>query len=333
MGRWCYGLLISAALAAGCAVAAPPEEVQEQTGGGDVDMSGGGPIVDNCTDGNSCDTGNPGDCSMGHEVCSGGGQGTCVPNGTTQSCYDGPASTMGVGVCKPGMQTCIGSLGSCDGEVKPAAQENCFNDLDDDCDGVVNNGCPDHLTTGTPAALTARGSNAGGSAFQLRCPAGQYVAKSIVYGDDSDETIGGMDLFCATPSLARGTSSYSVTETVSATALMRHASHITTGQSFTFDCGTAFSPGFYVNGQDETGAIDAIGHSCAATALTFGTDNKLTITLTKQTSLGDAGYLQFGTAYEDDCPAGSVLIGFDGVSNTRFESLTAVCAPLQVVYK
>src|SRR6478752_5216053 len=49
-----------------------------------------------------------------------------------------------------------------DGAVKPAAQEDCFNDLDDDCDGVVNNGCPDHLTTGTPHLLTARGNTGGG---------------------------------------------------------------------------------------------------------------------------------------------------------------------------
>ena len=63
----------------------------------------------------ACDTGNPGDCGAGHAVCTGQRAAPACPTATTQSCYDGPADTMGVGVCKAGMQTCIGSLGSCDG--------------------------------------------------------------------------------------------------------------------------------------------------------------------------------------------------------------------------
>ena len=157
MGRSFHGLVVAAALAAGCAAAATPESVTQSTGdsdlgGGSYDFAGG-VVVSNCTDGGSCSTGSPGDCSMGHAVCSGNVQ-SCVPDVTTQRCYDGPAGTVNKGVCKAGTQTCIGSLGSCDGEVKPAAVENCFNDLDDDCDGVVNNGGPTTISTGTPHALT-----------------------------------------------------------------------------------------------------------------------------------------------------------------------------------
>jgi hypothetical protein len=337
MGRWCHGLVVAAAFAAGCAAAATPEEVMQQSGG-DADLAGvdlaGGTIVGNCTNGAACTiASNQGDCAMGHAVCSGSVQ-SCVPDATTQRCYDGPPSSVNKGVCKAGMQTCIGALGSCDGEVKPAAQEDCFNDLDDDCDGVVNNGCPDHLVTGTAHLLTARGNTGGGAAFSLRCPANTFVSKSIVYGDSTDSYIAGIDLYCATPTLVRGASTYSVTETASATALTKHAGNITTGDNFTFDCGTAaFAPGFYVNGQADSGGIDAIGHSCGSGAATLGADNKLTLSFTKQASLGDAGYLAFGTAYEDDCAAGEVLIGFDGSSGNWFDSLRAVCAPLQVVYK
>src|SRR5438270_10303552 len=123
MGRWFRGLVIAAAFAAGCASAATPDELSQQTGG-DADLAGidlaGGMVVDNCMPGNVCSTTHPGDCSMGHTFCSGNVQ-SCVPDSTTQRCYDGPANTMNKGVCKPGTQTCIGSLGSCDGEVKPAA--------------------------------------------------------------------------------------------------------------------------------------------------------------------------------------------------------------------
>ena len=126
MGRWFRGLLAVAALAAGsasltgCASAAPADSVFSQTGpgedmGDDADLAGG-VVVGMCVDGGSCDTGNPGDCSMGHAVCSGNVQ-SCVPDVTTQRCYSGPAATANVGVCKPGMQTCIGAVGSCAGEV------------------------------------------------------------------------------------------------------------------------------------------------------------------------------------------------------------------------
>jgi hypothetical protein len=231
------------------------------------------------------------------------------------------------------MQTCIGAAGTCQGEVLPAAQEDCFNDTDDDCDGVVNNGCPDHLTTGTPVGLTARGNTTGGSAFSLRCPANDVVTKIIVYGDDSDEFVGGLDVYCASLTLVRGASTYSVTETASATVLMQHATNITTGDAGPFDCGTgAFAPASYVNGLAESTGIDAFGNSCSTGALALGSDNKLAITFTKQASLTDAGY-NFGTAYEDDCAAGSVLIGFDGRSGNFVDSITPVCAPIQVVYK
>jgi hypothetical protein len=333
MGRSFHGLVVAAAFAAGCASAATPEEVmQHATGDGDLggaDFSGG-MVVDNCQDGGSCSTGSPGDCSMGHTVCSGDVQ-SCVPDVTTQRCYDGPAGTINVGVCKPGTQTCIGALGSCDGEVKPAAVENCFNDLDDDCDGVVNNGCPNTLTTGTPRALTLRGATAS-TAFSLRCAAGSYVAKIINYGDDTDEFISGLDVYCATPTLARGPSSYSVTVAVSATPLSKKGT-VSAGSNATFDCGTAFVPGWVMNGSAETTGIDQLGMYCAAGALTLSATNQLTITTTKQTVGSPAGYA-FGTAFEDDCNAGEVLMGFDGqINGTYFTELQAVCAPLQVVYK
>ena len=69
----------------------------------------------------------------------------CKP-GATRACYLGPASTRGVGVCADGVQTCVtgpggvgSDWGSCTGGHLPDA-ETC-NDLDDDCDGVIDDGC------------------------------------------------------------------------------------------------------------------------------------------------------------------------------------------------
>lgn len=66
----------------------------------------------------------------------------CLPS-STQSCYSGPAGTRGVGVCKAGVRTCNTqgtAYGACTGEVVPTA-ENCSNNVDDNCDGQINEGC------------------------------------------------------------------------------------------------------------------------------------------------------------------------------------------------
>lgn len=73
----------------------------------------------------------------------------CAPN-EVASCYTGPTQTRDIGTCSDGTQTCSSdgrTLGPCGGDVIPAT-ENCDNELDDDCNGSVNNGCP---CTGLPA--------------------------------------------------------------------------------------------------------------------------------------------------------------------------------------
>ncbi|MBI5513582.1 MAG: hypothetical protein HY909_07420 [Deltaproteobacteria bacterium] len=65
--------------------------------------------------------------------------------GATRPCYGGPAGTAGVGPCRGGTQTCRASdggapgWGACDGQALPAL-ERC-DGVDDDCNGVVDDGC------------------------------------------------------------------------------------------------------------------------------------------------------------------------------------------------
>jgi hypothetical protein len=75
------------------------------------------------------------------EVCS------CV-HGKTEACYSGSTTTRGKGQCKDGTRVCNkGTWGQCEGEVLPAAKEDCTDQIDNDCDGTVNNGCACPLGT------------------------------------------------------------------------------------------------------------------------------------------------------------------------------------------
>ncbi len=90
-----------------------------------------GPTVDVCGDGldNDCDGSVDDGC-------------VCAP-GSGAACYDGPAGTEGVGVCAAGVQTCNGAgsgYGACVGSIGPSA-ELCSDGLDNDCDGVIDDGC------------------------------------------------------------------------------------------------------------------------------------------------------------------------------------------------
>ena len=53
-----------------------------------------------------------------------------------------PQATDARGICRAGTQRCsAGAWGTCTGEVRPLMAEVCRNGLDDDCDGMVDDGC------------------------------------------------------------------------------------------------------------------------------------------------------------------------------------------------
>ena len=64
-----------------------------------------------------------------------------IDEGLTRPCYNGSASTKGVGICKSGTQRCQKGQWSstCTGQTLPLANESC-NGKDDDCDGQTDEG-------------------------------------------------------------------------------------------------------------------------------------------------------------------------------------------------
>ncbi len=94
----------------------------------------------------------------------------CAPGAKKPCLYTGPAGTEDIGPCHAGTQECnTDGVGfkACVGEILPAAKEDCSTDVDDDCNGQMNDGCP--CTPGTmepcysgPAATKDVGTCVGG---------------------------------------------------------------------------------------------------------------------------------------------------------------------------
>lgn len=82
----------------------------------------------------------------------------CTP-GATRLCYSGPPGTAGIGVCRNGTQSCVSdgvssNWGPCIGQVLPGP-ETCGDRLDNDCDGLTDEGCDcTSIPAGRPPSVT-----------------------------------------------------------------------------------------------------------------------------------------------------------------------------------
>lgn len=66
----------------------------------------------------------------------------CVP-GVQETCYSGPVGTAGVGICAAGVKTVLGdcSWSPCVGDQPPIGEVCATQSVDEDCDGLPQNGC------------------------------------------------------------------------------------------------------------------------------------------------------------------------------------------------
>ncbi len=122
-----------------------------------------------------------------------------VDDGVTRSCYSGPVGTAGVGRCVAGNQTCAaGIFGVCVGEVLPALMEVCGNAVDDNCNGMVDEGCVCAAGSSIacytgPAATRGVGVCSDGRQF---CSAGVFAGPCVGQSLPAAEACNGVDDDC-----------------------------------------------------------------------------------------------------------------------------------------
>lgn len=143
------------------------------------------------------------DCDLvaanGCEAAEGGC--VCAP-GAQEACYTGPAGTENVGECKGGTRTCDASgtaWSACVGEVVPAG-DSCLDSLDNDCNGVVNDGVAANAPgcVCLPNAVAACYEGPPGTENVGPCKAGTQtcVASGLGYGLCENEVLPVLDV-CA----------------------------------------------------------------------------------------------------------------------------------------
>ena len=117
--------------------------------------------IETCGDGldNDCNGETDEGCNCDFKcACPPVGPCVCEPP-TNQPCYEGPFGTSGKGICVGGRRDCRDDLGTaapvwgeCIGQVVPAdeCENGAGNGLDDDCNGLVDDGCLDGDDDGSP---------------------------------------------------------------------------------------------------------------------------------------------------------------------------------------
>jgi hypothetical protein len=285
--------------------------------------------------GEVCYTGSPGECGAGHERCVDNAP-TCQPDVTTQICYDGPVETRGVGACRDGTQSCVGTLGGCGGQVLPAAKENCFNNEDDDCDGRANEGCPNSVSVGAARYLATHGGGGGGP-VSARCPSGSFVARAdFHFTTDTDPSwAAGVRIYCAYPTLSRGASSYTIGMTAvptspTVTALGGDAYASPDGIAA---CTTGGLQALWTIGGWANTYVMGFGGKCATGSATLNADNSLSVVLTENATGGYFYFRNTDPGFYETCAGNEVVVGYELRLGSFMDQIRAVCAPLNVTYQ
>jgi hypothetical protein len=283
MGRTSFALVLAGVLA-GCSSSIPP-----------ADKSDTLPPPDNCVEGGSCMTGEPGACAVGRLVC-------------------------------------VHGVAQCAAPARPAF-ETCFNGIDDNCDGLIDNGCPVSVHIGPPRALSVHGGTGGGTGA-VGCPPNSFVSQTQLWRDDGDQEMAGVTISCATPSLVKGDIRYDLTFTpvlnpgTATTIKGSKATGVDPNPKYICPDGTV---SWYLNGTVGSEFVDGLGAGCAWAAVNLLDANVLDIQF-QRIDNGGADSYHATTAFEDRCAADEAVIGYNVRYGSWLDSIQPICAPIVVTY-
>jgi hypothetical protein len=225
-------------------------------------------------------------------------------------------------------------------------KENCFNDLDDDCDGVVNNGCPVQLTVGSPDTTNPLQDHggAGGGEQSAYCPMGSLMTGVSV--QLSYNMVPGYVVMvqpaCAAPMLVRGKNSYSVMMMPTTPPGAVGGTDPTSAAADTIGCSsTGFGAAFGTQGSIISGFstlnpfVESWGINCAVITYTFDPNDELHFVFASDPANSGVAQPQppEGAQWSDTCPANEVMVGVAVRSGARMDAIQGVCAPLKITYK
>jgi len=215
-----------------------------------------------------------------------------------------------------------------------ASVENCFNDIDDDGNGKINDGCPDTLSVGADVPLIAFGGS-GGGAVSAHCPAGQVATAMRVYEDDYEAEMAGFGVGCSTLTLVRGASSYSVTVSAPAGLYEFKGSGWDYYQNGVCDTSKFQVVWNTLMNTNESGAypyVHGLGMDCALGALTLSPTNQLSIAFTNLNTHFGYDYA-WGAEHPQACGASQAVVGYNGRGGAWLDQIQPICAPIVVNYK
>jgi hypothetical protein len=167
----------------------------------------------------------------------------------------------------------------------------------------------------------------------VRCPANACVTRAQFFFDTQTQHASGVRIWCATPTLVRSPTGYSITTAQIAPAPYLTQTGTHASQSGDVDCGTGnFTAGYRVDGRADTQYVFGLGLYCANGTVTLNADNSLTLTLAGN-GVGSAPAYAGGSPFSDACAPNEVLVGYDLRTGDWMDQLVAVCAPLVVCTK
>jgi hypothetical protein len=227
-----------------------------------------------------------------------------------------------------------------------AAAENCFNELDDDCNGKVNDTCPVGFTTGPRRALTPIGGS-GGTVSTIACPPDTYVVSIQIWGSSAAGVIAGLGINCAKPNLVHTPDRYAIiNDQLSPQPFAKVMGTFTPvtyiGTEPRSNCLDGTSAATWVNAYSEPklGAarlLVALNAQCGLILLDQAPNNRINLSTT-----GFGGTDRFAVNYKSSssaqygqglCATDGVLVGFDVRAGAALDGVTPLCAPLVPVYR